>query len=169
MLRSKERSQGACRTGRTGRPAAVVQSGTEAGVYAANSALSTPVSNTLPETHMRCNADGLEAGSNGVPVQPFGKRTGFQARHIDLVMPKPKLLDEPPGFAINFALPDDLAVMVEHVNSRFLQRNVEPTSLRMVRVSMVVGCKPSGQSGRRPITPSHSMPRCVMSDWPSSS
>jgi hypothetical protein len=77
----------------------------------------------------RLNANGLEAGSNEVPMQPFGKRTGFRTHHIDLVMPKLKLLDERTGFAINFALPNNLAVKVEHTNSSFLKGDIEANNL----------------------------------------
>ena len=77
----------------------------------------------------RLDADCLEAGGYKVPVQPFRKRTGFQAHHVNLIVPKPELFNEWTGFAINLALPDELTVMIEHADSGFLQRDVEANNL----------------------------------------
>ena len=43
---------------------------------------------------------------------PFRKRASFQFHHVDLIPPELKLVDKPARFTIYFALPDDLAVMV---------------------------------------------------------
>ena len=73
-------------------------------------------------------------------------------------MPKPELFNEWTGLSINLALLDELAVMVEHANSGFVQRDVEANNLTHGSLrSIVVGCEPSGESGRRPITPSHAI------------
>jgi hypothetical protein len=75
------------------------------------------------------DADCLEAGSNEMPVQPFRKWTGLQANYVNLIVPKPKLVDQRPWFAVYLSLPNKLTVMVEHTDSRFLQRDVEANNL----------------------------------------
>ena len=79
---------------------------------------------------MAClNANSLEPGGDKVLVQPFRERAVLKAHHINLIVPKPKLLDQRPRFAINLTLPDDLTVMVEHADSSFLQRNIKANEL----------------------------------------
>jgi hypothetical protein len=50
-------------------------------------------------------------------IREVGRPISLRVLRFDLVMPKPKLLDERTGFTIDFALPDDLAVMVQHADS----------------------------------------------------
>ena len=91
------------------------------------------------------DADCLEAGSDEMPVQPFRKWTGLQANYVNLIVPKPKLVDQRSWFAVYLSLPNRLTVMVEHTDSRFLQRDVEANNLahEVRSVPMVVGCEPS--------------------------
>ena len=94
---------------------------------------------------MACfDADGPEPGGHQVPVQPFRKWAGFQAHHVDLILPNPKLLNERTWFAVYFALPDELTVEVQHAQAVFCREMSRPTTVRMAHsVSKMVGREPS--------------------------
>ena len=72
----------------------------------------------------RLDANRLEAGGHKVSVQPFRKRAGFEADHVNLISPKQKLVDEWSGFAVHLSLPDELPVTVEHADGGFLKRDI---------------------------------------------
>lgn len=61
-------------------------------------------------------------------------------------MPKPELFNEWTGLSINLALLDEMAVMVEHANSGFVQRDVEANNLTHGSLrSIVVGASLAGK------------------------
>ena len=93
------------------------------------------------------DADCLEAGSE-MPMQPFRKWTGLQANYVNLVVPKSKLIDQRSWLAVYLSLPNKLTVMVEHTDSRFLQRDVEANYLAHGSLRLGgVGREPSGEDG----------------------
>lgn len=101
----------------------------------------------------RLDADCLESRRPLGAGAAIPKAEGFQAHHVDLIVPKPELFNERTGLSVNLAPPEELAVMVEHANSGFVQRDVEANNLTHGSLrSIAVGCEPSGESGRRPIT-----------------
>jgi hypothetical protein len=85
---------------------------------------------------MRCMITAsLRANATRARLAPRRRVTATpQARSFDgwrqrVVVPKSKLIDQRSWFAVYLSLPNKLTVMVEHTDSRFLQRDVEANNL----------------------------------------
>jgi hypothetical protein len=104
---------------------------------------------------MRCMITAsLRANATRARLAPRRRVTATpQARSFDgwrqrVVVPKSKLIDQRSWFAVYLSLPNKLTVMVEHTDSRFLQRDVEANYLAHGSLRLGgVGREPSGEDG----------------------